>query len=267
MSWLTDLADIVGGGLKWLGGDTLGAGLARTAITGYALNKVTKNVKKETILPEPAQTANNPAMNPLPDLGVRLQINPSSDNRVPLVYGTAQLSGIITDVELVNGNRDLYVCFTICERTGTLLSTNQPSQFSLDAVYINDQEVQFNTNGYSVLYTVDRTGYQDRSLEGLVDVFFFAGNSNTPRFPVGFAGTPTSMAYDIMPGWTSVYAMTDLVFAIVKLTYNPSRGVDKIPTVRFKVSNSMTYPGDVIMDYMTSSRYGCGIPAAEIYSA
>ena len=59
--------------------------------------------------------------------------------------------------------------------------------------------------------------------------------------------------------------MSDLVFAVIEITYNSSNGVTKAPSsVEFHVSNSMTMPGDCIYDYMTNTRYGAGIPVTEI---
>jgi hypothetical protein len=58
--------------------------------------------------------------------------------------------------------------------------------------------------------------------------------------------------------------MEDLIFAVVKITYSPESGLTQIPNMRFNITNSMTLPGDVIRDYMVSTRYGCAIPAGDI---
>jgi hypothetical protein len=60
--------------------------------------------------------------------------------------------------------------------------------------------------------------------------------------------------------------MSDLVFAVVQITYSRENGITALPNMRFHLRNSMTLPGDCMLDYMTNTRYGAGIPAEEIYS-
>jgi hypothetical protein len=67
-----------------------------------------------------------------------------------------------------------------------------------------------------------------------------------------------------MPAWTINHAMNDLIFAIVEVTYDKTKGITSVPTFNFHLTNSMSQPGDCLFDYMTSTRYGCGIPSTEI---
>ena len=73
-------------------------------------------------------------------------------------------------------------------------------------------------------------------------------------------------ARDLMPTWTANHAMTDLVFALVRVEYNKERNVTSLGDIEFKLTNTMTLPGDCVNDYMRNTRYGAGIPDAEIYS-
>jgi hypothetical protein len=59
--------------------------------------------------------------------------------------------------------------------------------------------------------------------------------------------------------------MEGLVFAVVQVDYDVSKGSTSIGTFRFDITNSMTLPGDCMFDYMTNTRYGAGIPAEDIY--
>jgi hypothetical protein len=61
--------------------------------------------------------------------------------------------------------------------------------------------------------------------------------------------------------------MSDLVFAIIRLDYDAEKNVTGLGNVRFKISNSMTQPGDCLYDYMTNTRYGAGIDPTEIYAS
>jgi hypothetical protein len=58
--------------------------------------------------------------------------------------------------------------------------------------------------------------------------------------------------------------MSDLVFAVVQLTYDSGKGVTALPTMTFDISNSISNPGEVWQDYMTNTRYGAGILAANL---
>lgn len=265
MSFLNDILGAVGGAVQWLGGSSIGAGLARTAITGYALRKVTDSIQKQNATPVVSNPVNNPVLNPIPDAGVRLQLRPDPENKIPVVYGRAHLGGIITDAELANANQDLWVVFTLCERTGRRLSDNAQSTISFENVYVNDERIVFNTNGETLLYTVDRDGNLNENLSGLIDVYCYNNGSVNGVKPVGYSGQ-TTVAYSIMPSWSPLYTMNELVFAVVRIRYTPDRGLQSIPNFRFELNNSMTQPGDCLFDYMTNTRYGAGIKPSEIRS-
>lgn len=253
MSFISDIVDFAGGAIEWLGSNSVGAQLAKTAALGFIVNQTQENTQR------PNNAVTPQAQDPIPNRGVRLQVTANPENRIPVVYGQCHISGLMTDAEMVNNNQTLWLTYTICERTGTLLSTSAQSVISFLNVYINDQQVVFDTNGYTVLHTLDRNGTIDRSLSGLVDIYLYNNGSTN--------GTNTATpAYDLMPSWSNQYTMNELVFAVIKLTYNPERGLQKIPEFRFHVSNTITLPGDAVYDYMTNTRYGAGIAPGEIYS-
>lgn len=249
-------SDLFSAGKKVVGlfqGNSIGSQLARAAGSAFVLNQVTRSVNK----------SNNTA--PRPDPGVRLQTPSDVDYRVPVVYGTAHMSGAITAVEMDNNNRDLYVVFTLCERTGIKLSDSTQSVILFDTVYINDQAVTFRADGVTVDFTTDRNGVQDITLRDLVQVRCYNNGSGANVFPGAATGTPQT-ANNFVPLWTASDSMNQLVFAAVKLSYNRDKGLTRIPTFRFKLTNTMTMPGDCILDYMTNTRYGAGIDSQEILS-
>jgi len=253
MSFLSNLFDVGKSVVGFFSGNSIGSQLARVAGSAFVLNQVTKNVNK----------SNDTA--PKIDPGVRLQTPADVNYRVPVVYGTAQLSGGMTAVEMANSNKDLYVVYTLCERTGTLLSTSTQSVISFAAVFINDQTVTFKADGFTVDFTTDRNGVQDISLRDLVQIRCYNNGTSNNVFPTGASGTPQT-AYDFIPLWTATDSMDQLVFVAIKMNYNKDKGLTRIPTFRFKLTNTMTMPGDCIYDYMTNTRYGAGIDATEIYS-
>jgi len=257
------LDDIIGGAKDIFGGIFGGnsgmvGSLISAVITGFALNKMTKSVNKENQTPASTITAE-------PDYGVRLQIDPSADEKIPVLYGTAVFGGIISEAVLSNSNRTMTYVLTLCEKTGTKISDDAASTFSFKNIYWNDNRIVFDSNGITASYMTDRDGNVDKTIAGLVRVYCFAGSSTAPVVPEGYTNGSLSNAYAIVPNWTVNHTMTDLVFAVVQIDYNSERGVTGLANMTFNIENSMTLPGDCLYDYMTNTRYGAGVPAGEIY--
>ena len=249
---------IVSGAKAVFGGNSIGSNLARTALLAYAVNRMTASVNADN------QTGNTAASN-TPDYGVRLQVTPDPEHKIPVVYGSAYLGGIITEAQASNNNLTMTYCFTICERTGIKMSDSVQSSFVFDNVYLNGNRIVFKVDGITVGYTADKDGNIDYSAADIVKVYCYAGNSSSPVVPTGYSNGSLSAAYTIMPAWTINHNMSDLIFAVVQVTYDKTKGVTSVPTFNFHLTNSMTQPGDCINDYMQSTRYGCGIPSTEIY--
>jgi len=249
MSFLSGLKKVG----SWISGSSFSANLAKTAIIGYTIYRLNRNLNK----------ANSPSSNI--DEGVRLQINPSAENRVPVVYGAAFLGGIITDAEMSNNNKTMHFCITISEKTGNILSTNSSSTTTFRNIYWNDQRIIFKGDGVTVDYTQDRQGIIDRSLEGRVKVYCYDGGSNNPVPVQGFFTTGLPNAAQLFTSWeTATHQMNNLIFAVVRVDYDKDRGVTSLGNVKFHIENSMTRPGDCLYDYFTNSIYGAGVPGTEI---
>ena len=261
MSWLDDLSGLASSVGNFFSGDSLGGQIAKTALTGYSLYKVQQAVNKDNQKPAVSQTM-------APDPGVRLQVNPDPTHKIPVVYGTATIGGIITDATITNSNKTMWYAITLCERTGIKLSDNIQSEVSFEQLYWDDQRIVFKADGVTVNYTVDRDGNNDNSLSDLVQVFCYSGGSGSGDqvAPLGYSITPAT-AYSRFPIWTSTDTMNNLVFVLVKVDYNREKNLKKIGTIKAKLTNTMTKPGDCIFDYMTDTSYGANISPGEIYSA
>lgn len=265
MSWLDDIGDFASSALDWLGGNTIGAQIVRTAGTGFLLNKITSAVSKENDATRPEQLSRT--ADPYePDKGVRVQVNADMEHRVPVVYGTAYLGGIITDAALSEDGLKMGFVLTICEQTGKLWSTDANSQIDFLEIYWDDGLVSFESDGFTVNHITDRDGNVDTSLGGLVRIYCYSGNSESPVVPNGYTNNALVYAYDGWPNWTSDHMMNDLVFVQVEVNYNKEKGSTKLGNLNFKMQNSLTLPGDVMYDYLTSSRYGAGVSEEEIYT-
>ena len=243
-------------GLKAFAGGTVGQ-FVQVAALAFIAKKMAGNTTPANNIPETSE-ANI-------DAGVRLQINASTVNKIPVLYGTAFFGGILTDAQMTNNNKTMWYCLTLSERTGTKLSDNQASTYVFKDVYWNKQRIVFKADGQTVDYTVDTDSNQDISLRDQVKVYCYAGNSSTPSIPENYTNTATTQAYNLMPDWTSTtHTMNDLIFVLVRVDYNREKNVTGLGELTFEISNSMFLPGDVLNDYMTNTRYGAGIASAEI---
>jgi hypothetical protein len=257
MSFFSTIFDLGKTAVSFLSGNSLGLQLAKMALTGYALNRVTQNVNKSN------QTPSTKTVDP----GARIQIDPDQNNRIPVLYGEAFVPGIVTDAHLSTDLATMTYVFTLCELTGTKISDSTPSTYEFEDVYLNDQRVVFKSDGITADYTMDRNGVQDLSVRDLVAVRFYAGGSPA-AFQQGQQGgysiTPGN-AWDTVPTWTPLHAMNDLLFAVITVTYNAEKGLKALPTVLFHLRNSMKQPGDCLWDYATNTRYGAGIAPEDIF--
>lgn len=265
MSFFSTIVDLGKSALGFLSSNSLGANLAKTAITGFLLNKVSSSVNKSN---DAARSV--AATTPPVDPGTPLEIVPNQNNRIPVLYGEAFVPGIITDAHLSADNTVMTYVFTLSERTGDLMSTGLASEYQFEDVYLDDQRVVFKSDAITVDYTLDRDGNQDISLRDLVTVRFYAGGS-AASFQQGQSGgypiTPemAENAWDVVPTWTSFHVMNQLIFAVITVTYNSNNGLRGVPRPLFHIINSMSQPGDVLYDYATNTRYGAGIDPEDIY--
>ena len=258
MSWLDDIVDFGSTALNWLGANPIVGSLAKTAILGYGLNKVTSSINQDN-------AAKNKTSEP--DPGVRLQVDPDPQHKIPVVYGNAFLGGIVTDAAITNSNQTMFFCVTICERTGVKLSDTVQSVITFKDIYINDERVVFKSDGITVDSTVDRTGTVNDSPRDLIKIYCYNNGSTGAVVPAAYSNASLSNAYAIMTNWTSNHTMNNLVFAIVRIDYNKEKNVTGLPKIEFQLSNTMTLPGDCLYDMLTNGLYGADIDPTEVYTS
>lgn len=198
------------------------------------------------------------------DEGIRLQLQPNTTNPIPLLYGSAYYGGNITDVQLTDSNKTLWVCLTLSEvNTGTRLSGGEITTF-FDEIYWNNQLVTFKADGITINHVTNLDGTVDTSPQDLVQIYCYSNGSGNAVMPTGYSGTLPGNAQTLMPGWGTDHPMTNLTFALVKITYNRDKGITGIPDLKFKISNNVFKPGDAIYSYLTNSISGAGLTDAEI---
>ena len=187
------------------------------------------------------------------DPGVRIQFPPATTNKVPVVYGTANTRGIVTDARISNNNNTMTYVLTISERT-------QTGTFSVGNIYWNDQLLQFNaTAGSQHIVTggIDQNGngVLNTNFNNLVRVRIYSGGTGAANqiFPPQSSGN-TESALTALGETDPNYLMTDLVFAVIQVDYDTNnRGPNGLGQVTFEITNSLKNPGLVWYDYMTAS--------------
>ena len=222
------LDDIVG----FLGSNSIGSSLVKTAISGFVLNRVQNSITKE-----------NEARTQTKEVGVREQVDPDTEHKIPVVYGQAYIQGVITDAELTNTNQTMWYCVTLCEKTGTLLSTGAASVISFKELWWNGNKCEFASDGVTVTGAYNTEGvFVDYGSS--IKVYPFNGGSDSPT---SFRGTGnTNAAYTLFPNWTANHNMSDLVFALIRVDYNRAKSVTGLGNLQFKLQNTMKKPGDVL---------------------
>lgn len=269
MSFLDDIIDGASGVFDWLTGDSTSAGLVRTAGLAFLLSQLADSMNKKN------DTGSTKTKDPVKSIQYsREQVDPSVDNKIPIVYGQAYVAPVVVDAVLSDDKMTMWYCLAICEKTGGLNSTwDEGTQLMTDSVitikniYWNGNELLLQSgDGITAEKLVDANGNESSDINGLVQIHLYNNGSGSPTPLSGHGQYMANPAYDIFPNWTSFHTMDEIVFAIVKVTYSPTKNITGLGDMKFKVSNTMNDPGDCLYDYMTNTRYGAGISSQEIYN-
>tara|TARA_R110000868_G_scaffold291803_2_gene552364 strand:+ start:10824 stop:11633 length:810 start_codon:yes stop_codon:yes gene_type:complete len=266
MSFLDSLVSKVSGFLFGGSSNSASNTLLNSVVTGAGAALLLNSINKsnDAVASSPSSNTSTTAVYTAPvDRGVRLQLSADSNAKIPVLYGTAVFGGNLIDVKMTADNKIMYFVYVLSEVTGNLMSTGAASAYTFNNIYWNDQEILFKEGGQIIDHVIDREGNINKSLDGLVEIYCYKNGSTVGALPEGYAGS-VPHAYNIVPDWTDAWMMSELLFAVVKVTYSQEKGVTGIGDLAFKISNSMTLPGDVLFDQMTNTRYGAGILSADI---
>jgi hypothetical protein len=191
-----------------------------------------------------------PGQNLGPDPGSKIQLAPSTDNKIGIAYGKNFLSGPITDVAISNANKTMHYCITLSEYV-------EGGTYTVDKIYRNQDRLNF--TGANVSSISEQNGGTSTDLANDIIIRVYAGSTNSTDqiFPTSGAVNATTM----MPHWpnTTDYSMEGLVFAMVEVNYDAENGLVGLPPLMFELNNSISNPGDVLIDYMNNTRYGAGL--------
>lgn len=209
--------------------------------------------------------------------GSRVQLPPATNNKLPVVYGTAFVGGSITDAKISTDLQTMWYCISIAEVTNTMPG-DTPDTLTFNELYYDGKLATLSGAQVTSLSTNTAGGAEvDTKINGNLFIYTFPNGS--------FSGTNTGglSAIDIMSDasipadqrWNQgIYtangqsaAMTNTAFVIVKVIYNQDAGTTNLGAVTAKITNSRTKPGDCIKDYLLNDRYGCAVPLTGIDTA
>lgn len=199
----------------------------------------------------------------------RLQLDPDTNNKIPVLYGRAVISGKIVDayeydVLAVDGRTRsvLSLVLSLAMITGNKIN-GDPTEYTLHDVYIDNQRVTFANGGQVVQSVTDDAGETNTEWNSHILVKLYAESDNNIMHILHPDGVVAD-ARNYIPDWGPNHKMTGQLFAVVLVAYYPEVGLTKIPTFQFDIESSMNLPGDVLYDYMTNTVYGCGIDPSMI---
>ena len=196
--------------------------------------------------------------------GGRVQVPPGTNNKLPVLYGTAFMGSVIVDAKISEDQKTMWYVFAISEVTDT-------GTISFDEVYYNGNKCTFDgTDQTKVVSTStnEATPTVDDKLNGSCYIYKYTnGSSSGANTALTAIQVLQDAAIPAALRWTSTCVMDKCSFAILKLVYNQNAGVTGLPALTFKMSNTLKDPGAIIQDYMLNTRYGCAIPASMVDTA
>jgi hypothetical protein len=238
------------------------AGSFAASAVGFAINLVASAVLSKVFAPDaPSQNQVDSQPNP----GNRQQLPPAGDNKLPVVYGTAYVGGIITDMSISQNNQDIYWVMALSEVTNTE-NGGSGDIITFGDIYWGGKKCVFGANGYSVTGLLDESTGETQDVSGCMDIWLYRNGSANPANSSQNAINVMQTA-GLVYKWDASKVMSNTAFAIVHLRYSQSRNLVALNQTRFQLTNSRKAPGDCFFDYLTSVRYGAAIPVSQIDTA
>lgn len=243
------------------------AGFGGFSPIGFAISMIASAVLSKIFAPNPPKMSGGAGFQEQPNPGQRQQLPPAGDNKLPVVYGSAYVGGVVVDLSISTNNQDIYWVIALSEVTNTDANSVGPAdEISFGPVYWGGKRVFWNANGYTVDKLLDESTGQYQAVDGKMQIYLYKNGSSQPTNSP-FSAISIMQASNLTYKWDNSKIMTNCAFAIIKLTYSQSRGLTGLAQTRFNVINARTNPADCIYDYMVSSRYGAAINPANIDTA
>jgi len=205
------------------------------------------------------------------DGGARFQLQPSTSNKLPIVYGTAFVGGAITDAMISSDQLTMWYVIAFAEVSDNQGGGGGSYTYDTSKIYYDGKLVQFGTNGaVTGLITNTTPAQTDTRCNGFLDIYLFTNGSSSGINTGGQTAAQILSTTNGVPAaraWGASQTMTNCAFAIVKVKFSRDAGTTGSGELMVNISNSITKPGDAILDYMLNNRYGCALPIESIDTA
>ena len=202
--------------------------------------------------------------------GGRVQLPPATDNKIPVIYGSAFVGGPVTDAKISVDQKFMWYVVALAEHTDTTAGSGYT--FDTSNIYYEGKKVQYGSNGVVTGLINNSPGGSeiDTKVNGKIYIWLFTNGSSSGVNTGGqtaiqiLSDSSTGGGIPVGQRWTATDTMTNCAFAIVRVEYNNDAGTTNLGALMCNISNSIDKPGDAIKDYMLNTRYGCAIPLARI---
>lgn len=203
--------------------------------------------------------------------GGRVQLPPATDNKIPVVYGSAFIGGPVIDAKISTDLKTMWYVVALAEHTDTTAGSGYT--YDMTNIYYDGKKVQFaSVTSPNVTGLINNTPGQteiDTKVNGKIFIYLFTNGSSSGQNTGGQTAIQIlqNSAIPVGQRWTSTDVMSNCAFAIVRVNYDDKAGTTSLGGLMCRISNSLTRPGSVIKDYMLNTRYGCAIPLSRIDTA
>jgi hypothetical protein len=223
------------------------------AVATFAINFVVTAVISSIIAKRQAPSDTGGAA----QIGNRVQVPPSTNNKIPVVYGSAFMKPIIVDAKISTDQQTMWYVLAFSEA----MENDSIGTFSFGDIYWGDKKLAFDdTDLTKVVSWTNSDGTVETQPDGKIYAYLYRDGSDTP---INTALT----AYDVLADtaiaeeqrWTSAKKMSKLAFIVLRINYNQDAGITGLPEITAVVNNTLKSPGLVIKDYLTNTRYGAGL--------
>ena len=230
-------------------------------VTAFAINVVASSIISKAFF-SPADPSGGGLSGDSLNPGNRQQVPPATDNKLPVVYGSSYVGGIVTDMSISTDNQHLYFVIALSEVT-----SNGADVYTFGDIYFGGKKCIFDsTITYQVNQLYDVSTGISTDVTGNLNIYTYRNGSATPTNSSSSAITVMS-ASNLTYQWDSNKLMTNCAFAIVHMVYNSNQGLTSLQQTRFQINNPLSAPGACIQDYLTNTVYGGAIPASQINAA
>jgi hypothetical protein len=196
--------------------------------------------------------------------GNRQTIPPATNNKLPVIYGSAWTGGSIVDMSISTDNQWMYWVIALSEVTG-----DGGDSYTFGDVYFSGRKCVFSsTDPYKVTGLYDpSTLVTDGAVNEKLYIYLYKNGTNSN------VNSPYT-AYQIMTGggsftvntvykWT-VQQMSTCAFAIVQMKYSQDANLTALQQMKFQINNPRKAPGDCFLDYFTNTVYGAGLTLDQV---